>query len=97
MSNHLIQEPPTGGTKTKWIADDQRLLKLVCNTLTIEVEDNIVYCQIVKELWESIGSLYSKKDNLHQIYYLTLSLLQPDVNGNPLSHIYTDCHHFFQQ
>ena len=49
------------------------------------------------ELWESIKSLYFGKDNLHQIYGLTLSLLQPDVNAKILSQIYIDCHYIFQQ
>ena len=75
MFNHLTQEPPTDGTKAKWIVSDRRLLKLVCNTFTVEVEDYTIHCQIVKELLKSIESLYFGKDNLHQIYNLTLSLV----------------------
>ena len=40
-------------TKGKWIVDDQRLLRLVCNTLIAEVEDNTVHYQTVKKLSES--------------------------------------------
>ena len=85
------------GTKAKWIVDDQRLLRLVYNTFIIEVENNTIYYQIIKQLWESIESLYFGRDNLPQIYNFTLSLLQIDVNGKTLSKKYTNCHHRFQQ
>ena len=44
MSNHLTQEPPMDGTNAKWIIDNQRLLKLVCNTLTTKIEENTIHC-----------------------------------------------------
>ena len=42
-----------------------------CLTFTAEVKDNTIHYQTIKELWESIESLYSRKDNLHKIYDLT--------------------------
>ena len=44
MFDHLTQKPLTNGTKVKWIVDDQRLLRLVCNILITKVEDNTVHC-----------------------------------------------------
>ena len=68
-----------------------------CNTLTSEVEDNTVHCSTIKELWKSIGSFYSNKDNLHQIYDLTLSLFQPDKRGKTNSQINTTFNRLFEQ
>ena len=50
MSNHLTQELPIDDTKAKWTMDNQRLLGLMCNTIMIEVKDNTIHCQTIKEL-----------------------------------------------
>ena len=61
--------------------EDRRLFKLMCYTLNIEIEDNTIHCSAIKELWESIMSLYFRKDDLHHIYDLTLSLFQHKKRG----------------
>ena len=48
MSNNLTQESPMNSTKVKWIVNDRWLLKLVCNTLIVEVEDNTIQYQTIK-------------------------------------------------
>ena len=40
MFDHLTQEPPTNSTKTKWIVNNWRLLRLVCNSQMIK--DNTI-------------------------------------------------------
>ena len=67
MFDHLTQELPIDCTKAKWIVDNRRLVKLVYNKITTKTEDNTIHYQTIKELWESIESLYFGKDNLHQV------------------------------
>ena len=61
--DHLRAEPLKDPTKAKWI-DDRLLFILIYNTLESEVQDYIVHCNTVKELWELLESIYSKKDHV---------------------------------
>ena len=55
MSNYLAQEPPTNGTNAKCIVNDQRLLRLVCNTLMIEVRIILFTVKLLKNYENSLG------------------------------------------
>ena len=74
-TKHLLVDPPTLMTDD-WTLDDNVLLLHILNTMEPKIQDSVLHCIIVKELWCFLKYLYGRSGNINRAYEVIQELFQ---------------------
>ena len=88
-TSHLLANPPTPVTDA-WTLDDNILLYQVLTTIEPKIQDLILHCMIVMELWCFLCELYGESNNISKAYDVIQKLFQKKQNGQTMDDHYDE-------
>ena len=87
MASHLDKDPPTDGSKERWLEDDGHLFLQIRNSIVLTL---INHYEFVKELMEYLELMYSVKGNISCIFDVCRAFYRSEKRDRFLTELFMD-------
>ena len=87
-TNHLLADHPAVVTDA-WTLDDI-LLYQILTTMKLKIQDLVLHCMTIKELWSFLRDLYGGSNNINMAYDIIHELFRKKQNGHLIDDHYIE-------
>jgi len=86
-TSHLSADPPTPTTDS-WTLDDNVLLHQILTSMVPKIQDLVLHCLTVKELWAFLADLYGGRSDVNRAYDVIQELFRKKQDGKHMDDHY---------
>jgi len=95
-TSHLLAKPPTPVTYA-WTLANNILLFQILTSMKLKIQDLVLHCMTVKELWGFLRDLCGGSNNINKANDVIHELFQKKHDGRPIDDYYGEFNHLAEE